>query len=102
MSYFRVRLLAEMSHCLTVKSTMRHLMLKILSSMISRDSKISSKDSSAFSSEMGASGVVPMPKRSSLDMSYATKGTFKGSSFLFINAKSYAGFSSSFSSSKDM
>jgi hypothetical protein len=81
---------------------MRHLIPKILSSIISRDSKISSKLSSAFSSEITYSGLTARPKRSSLEISYATKGAFGVSSFLFMNVKIYAGFSSSFNSSKDM
>lgn len=84
-----------MSHCLTVKSTMRHFMLKILSSIRSRDSRISSNESS-----LGSSGVGSGANRSSLDMSYATNGV--GSSFLVKKLKSYAGSSCLISSNDDL
>jgi len=98
MSCFRVSIFAEMSHCRTVKSTILHFMLKIFSSIKSRDSRISSNDSSLGSSEGGASGA----NKSSLEMSYATKGVLAtdGSSFFVMNPKSYAG-SSVFRSSKE-
>ena len=93
MSCFRVRILAEMSHWRTVKSTILHLMLKILSSIRSLDSRISSRGSSFYDSVL-ASGA----NRSSLEMSYATKGI--ASSFLFIKANSYAGSSCLISSNE--
>ena len=50
MSLLKSSILFEMSHCLTVKSIMRHLMTRILSSIISRFSTISSNFSSSFDS----------------------------------------------------